>query len=95
MAEINYGTENSWRIKENKNQPIQLTVERSWTNRYWRVIVPAMSMTYDTYMSLDKFGKVDISTYDYLNGVATFTSYSLDDIKQWAEENKSIINIKF
>lgn len=93
MAEINYITEKSWKIKE--NYPIELKVEKAWTNTYWVVIVPEMSMSYATYMSLDKFGKVDISTYDYHNGEGRFSSYSLNDIKQWAEENKNIINITF
>lgn len=47
----------------------------------------------NVYINLDKFGKVDISTYDYYNGIATFTSYNLDYIKQWAEENKDKIKI--
>jgi hypothetical protein len=46
-------------------------------------------------MDLDTFGKVDISTYDYENGEATFTSYTLDDIREWGEKNKDRITINY
>ena len=47
------------------------------------------------YMDLDSFGKVDISTYDYENGEAKFTSYKLDDIKEWGKKNKDRIIINY
>jgi hypothetical protein len=52
-------------------------------------------MSYETYMDLDSFGKVDISTYDYENGEAKFTSYKLDDIKEWGKKNKDRIIINY
>jgi hypothetical protein len=52
-------------------------------------------MSYETFMDLDNFGKVDISTYDYENGEAKFTSYSLDNIKEWSENNKDKVHINY
>jgi hypothetical protein len=70
-------------------------VEKSWTGKYYVVKVPIMSMSYETFMDLDNFGKVDISTYDYENGEAKFTSYSLDNIKEWSENNKDKVHINY
>lgn len=92
-GEINWDKEKSWNIKD--QFPIEVFVEKSWTGTYYVVKVPTMSMSYKTYMDLDIFGKVDISTYDYENGEATFTSYELDDIKEWGEKNKDRIIINY
>ena len=54
-----------------------------------------MSMSYETYMSLDNLGKVNISSYDYENGESIFTSYTLDDIKDWGEINKNRITVNY
>jgi hypothetical protein len=37
----------------------------------------------------------DDEDYDYENGEATFTSYKLDDIKEWGEKNKDRIIINY
>jgi len=92
-GDINWSKEKSWKIKD--QFPIEVFVEKSWTGKYYVVKVPTMSMSYETYMDLDNFGKVDISTYDYENGEATFTSYTLDDIKEWGEKNKDRITINY
>lgn len=92
-GEINWEKEKSWKIKD--RFPIEVFVEKSWTGKYYVVKVPAMSMSYDVFEDLDSFGKVDTSTYDYENGEARFTSYSLDDIKDWGEKNKDIITINY
>jgi len=92
-GEINWKKEKSWKIQD--QFPIEVFVEKSWTGKYYVVKVPIMSMSYETFMDLDNFGKVDISTYDYENGEAKFTSYSLDNIKKWGENNKDKIHINY
>jgi ribosomal protein S27AE len=92
-GEINWKKEKSWKIQD--QFPIEVFVEKSWTGKYYVVKVPIMSMSYDTFMDLDNFGKVDISTYDYENGEAKFTSYSLDNIKEWGENNKDKVHINY
>ena len=92
MADINWNKEKSLGIKD-KFQ-IRVFVEKSWTGRYYVVKAPNMSMSYETYIDLDSFGKVDISTYDYENGEARFISSTLDDIRDWGEKNKDKIIIE-
>jgi hypothetical protein len=92
-GEINWKKEKSWKIQD--QFPIEVFVEKSWTGKYYVVKVPIMSMSYDTFMDLDNSGKVDISTYDYENGEAKFTSYSLDNIKEWSENNKDKVHINY
>ena len=92
-GEINLDKEKSWKIKD--QFPIEVFVEKSWTGKYYVVNAPTMSMSYDTYMDLDSFGKVDISRYNYKNGEATFTSYTLDNIREWGEKNKDRITINY
>ncbi len=92
-GDINWSKEKSWKIKD--QFPIEVFVEKSWTGKYYVVKVPTMSMSYETYMDLHSFGKVYISTYDYENGEANFTSYTLDDIKEWGEKNKDRITINY
>ena len=92
-SDINWSKEKSWKIKD--QFPIEVFVEKSWTGKYYVVKVPTMSMSYETYRDLDSFGKVDISTYDYENGEARFTSYTLDNIKEWGEKNKDRIAINY
>ena len=43
----------------------------------------------------DSFGKVDVSMYDYENGEATFTSNTLDYIREWGEKNKDRITVNY
>ena len=92
-SDINWSKEKSWKIKD--QFPIEVFVEKSWTGKYYVVKVPTMSMSYETYRDLDSFGKVDISIYDYENGEARFTSYTLDNIKEWGEKNKDRIAINY
>jgi hypothetical protein len=92
MADINWNKEKSWGIKD--NFPIRVFVEKSWTGRYYVLKATNMSMSYETYIDLDSFGKVDISTYDYENGEARFISSTLDDIRDWGEKNKDKIIIE-
>ena len=92
-GEINWSKEKSWKIKD--QFPIEVFVEKSRTGEYYIVKVPPMTMSYETYMDLDSFGKVDVSTYDYENGEAGFTSSTLDNIKEWGEKNKDKISINY
>ena len=92
MADINWNKEKSWGIKD--KFPIRVFVEKSWTGRYYVIKAQNMSMSYETYIDLDSFSKVDISTYDYENGEARFTSSTLDNIRDWGEKNKDKIIIE-
>ena len=92
-GEINWEREKSWEIKD--QFPIEVFVKKSWTGRYYVVEVPTMSMSYEVFQDLDNFGKVDISSYDYENGEARFTSYNLERIKEWGERNKDRIIINY
>lgn len=92
-GEINWEKEKSWKIKD--QFPVDVFVEKSWTGKYYTIKVPTMKMSYETFMDLDSFGNVDISTYDYENGEARFTSYTLDKIKEWGEKNKDRVRINY
>jgi hypothetical protein len=54
-----------------------------------------MSISYGVWEELDSNREVEISRYEYDNGKATWTSYTLDQIKKWGEKNKDkiIINL--
>ena len=93
MSEINWHEEKSWKIKD--KSPIEVFVEKNWTGKYYNVISPIMVMSYSLWESLDLHGKVDISSYDYENGRGTFTSYTLDNIKEWGEKNKDTIIVNY
>lgn len=92
-GEINWEREKSWKIKD--QFPIEVFVEKSWTGRYYIVKAPIMSMSYEVFQDLDSFGKVDASSYDYENGEARFTAYTLDEIEEWGEKNKDRIVIDY
>ena len=89
MSEINFQKEKSWGIKD--KFPINVYVEKSWTGTYF--IITAQSISYSAWEDLDSNREVDISTYDYENGNARWTSYTLDQIKKWGEKNKDKIII--
>ena len=93
MSEINWHEEKSWKIKD--KFPIEVFVEKNWTGKYYNVISPIMVMSYSLWENLDLHGKVDISSYDYENGRGTFTSYTLDNIKEWGEKNKDTIIVNY
>jgi hypothetical protein len=93
MSEINWHTEKSWKIKD--KFPIEVFVERNWTGKYYNVIAPDMVMSYSVWEDLDSNGKVDISSYNYENGKAIFSSYTLDNIKEWGEKNKDRIIVNY
>jgi hypothetical protein len=90
---IDWKNEKSWNIKE--VLPIELFVEKSWTNTYYIVKAPPMKIKYETWEDLNLRDVVDISQYDYNNGEARWTSYTLDNIKKWEEKNKDIITINY
>jgi hypothetical protein len=90
---IDWKNEKSWDIKD--TFPIEVFVEKSWTGRYYVVKAPTMKIRYETWQDLDSNHSVDISKYDYSNGEATWTSYVLDNIKKWGEENKNRIIINY
>jgi hypothetical protein len=89
MSEINFQKEKSWGIKD--KFPINVYVEKSWTGTYF--IITAQSISYGAWEDLDSNREVDISTYDYENGNARWTSYTLEQIKKWGEKNKDKIII--
>jgi len=91
MSEINFQKEKSWGIKD--KFPINVYVEKSWTGTYF--VITAQSISYGAWEDLDSNREVEISTYDYENGNARWTSYTLDQIKKWGEKNKDkiIINL--
>jgi hypothetical protein len=91
MSEINFQKEKSWGIKD--KFPINVYVEKSWTGTYFVITAPSMSISYGAWEDLDSNREVDISTYDYENGNARWTSYTLDQIKKWGEKNKDKIII--
>jgi hypothetical protein len=93
MAEINFQKEKSWSIKD--KFPINVYVEKSWTGKYFVITAPIMSISYGVWEELDSNGEVDISRYEYDNGKATWTSYTIDQITKWGEKNKDkiIINL--
>ena len=73
MAEIDYKKEKCWGIKE--VHPIQVGVKR---NRYndWDLIIPPMSMTYDTFMLINTSMMIEEAyriSYDYVDGIATLS----------------------
>lgn len=95
MAEINYQTEKSWGIKDDK--PIHAVVEErpyGYTCKYYIVHIPRMTISYDKFWALEKFDKVKVSSYDYANGKAQYSSWSLDHIREWAEENNITLEYK-
>lgn len=92
-GEINWEKEKSWKIKD--EFPITVFVEKSWTGKYYVIKAPTMKMSYETFQNLDFNHKVDISTYDYENGEATWTSYKLEHIKEWAEKYKDKIIVDY
>lgn len=92
-GEINWEKEKSWKIKD--EFPITVYVEKSWTGIYYVIKVPSMKMSYETWQDLDFNHKVDISQYDYENGEATWTSYTIDNIKEWGDKNKDRIVIDY
>jgi hypothetical protein len=75
--------------------PIEVFVERNWTGKYYNVIAPDMVMSYSVWEDLDSRHKVDISSYNYENGKAMFSSYTLDNIKEWGEKNKDRIIVNY
>jgi hypothetical protein len=89
MSEINFQKEKSWSIKD--KFPINVYVDKSWTGTYF--IITAQSISYGAWEDLDSNREVEISTYDYENGNARWTSYTLDQIKKWGEKNKDKIII--
>ena len=93
MSDINFEKEKSWSIKD--KFPINVYVEKSWTGSYFVITAQPMSISYDAWEDLDSNREVDISTYNYEDGKATWTSYTLDQINRWSEKNKDkiIINL--
>lgn len=93
MGVINWQTEKSWKIKD--NFPITVFVEKSWTNRYYVIKAQSMQVSYELWQDLDINSKVDISMYSYENGECTWTSYTIESIKEWGEINKDKITIDY
>jgi len=93
MAEINYKTEKCWLIED--KEPIKLRVAKHWSGGHYTVKCDAMLMSYELWQSLDSHGKVDISGYDYSNGECSFSSYTIESIKEWERENKDKIVIEY
>lgn len=92
-GDINYEKEKSWKIKD--QFPIEVKVHKSWTGMGFVIIAPAMKMSYEIWRDLDMNRIVDISTYDYENGNASFISDTLDNVRKWGEKNKDRIIIDY
>lgn len=90
---INLDIEKSWQIID--RQKAKGYVRKHWGGKHYAVIFPTMEITYHKWERLDSNKKVDISTYDYTNGKAIFTSYSLNLIKEWEQENQNEIQIDY
>jgi hypothetical protein len=86
--------EESWSIKE--KLPIKVKIERSPNGKYFRVVVPPMKMTYDTFQYLDNHHRpedIDVSyaEYDYKNGKAVYVAGSVEDLDKWFKEYKKYV----
>ena len=92
-AEIDYEKEKTWRIQD--KFPIEVTVKKGWTGNYYTIEPKPMDISYDTFIDLGSGGNVDYTSYDYTTGKARWTSNSLEQIKQWEEDNQDKIKVVY
>jgi hypothetical protein len=81
--------EKCWEIEEVLPVPVRLVGDN--------VIIPAMSMSYDTFNSIiaghrhQDIRVGDYASYSYLNGEGEFSAHSVDDYKNWLELYSHIV----
>jgi len=92
-AEIDYEKEKTWGIQD--KFPIEVTVKKGWTGNYYTIEPKPMDVSYDTFIDLGSGGNVDYTSYDYTTGEAQWTSDSLEQIKQWEEDNRDKIKVVY
>ena len=90
-AEIDYEKEKTWKIQD--KFPIEVTVKKGWTGNYYTIEPKPMDISYDTFIDLGSDGDVSYSSYNYITGEANWTSDSLEQIKQWEENNQDRIKV--
>ena len=92
-AEIDYEKEKTWRIQD--KFPIEVTVKKGWTGKYYTIEPKPMDISYDAFINLGTDGTVDYNSYDYTTGEAVWTSNSLEQIKQWEKDNQDKIKVVY
>ena len=90
-AEIDYEKEKTWRIQD--KFPIEVTVKKGWTGNYYTIKPKPMDISYDAFIDLGSGGNVGYSSYNYITGEAQWISDSLEQIKQWEEDNQDKIKV--
>ena len=90
-AEIDYEKEKTWRIQD--KFPIEVTVKKGWSGNYYTIEPKPMDISYDAFIDLGSDGNVGYTSYNYTTGKARWTSDSLEQIKQWEEDNQDKIKV--
>ena len=90
-AEIDYEKEKTWRIQD--KFPIEVTVKKGWSGNYYTIEPKPMDISYDAFIDLGSGGNVGYTSYNYTTGKARWTSDSLEQIKQWEEDNQDKIKV--
>ena len=90
-AEIDYEKEKTWKIQD--KFPIEVTARKGWSGNYYTIEPKPMDISYDAFIDLGSGENVDYTSYDYTTGEAQWTSDSLEQIKQWEEDNQDKIKV--
>lgn len=90
-AEIDYEKEKTWKIQD--KFPIEVTARKGWSGNYYTIEPKPMDISYDAFVDLGSGENVDYTSYDYTTGEAQWTSDSLEQIKQWEEDNQDKIKV--
>ena len=90
-AEIDYEKEKTWKIQD--KFPIEVTARKGWSGNYYTIEPKPMDISYDAFIDLGSGENVGYSSYDYTTGEAQWTSDSLEQIKQWEEDNQDKIKV--
>ena len=90
-GEVDYEKEKTWKIQD--KFPIKVTARKGWSGNYYTIKPKPMNISYDAFMDLGSGGNVAYTSYDYTTGEALWTSDSLEQIKQWEEDNQDKIKV--
>merc|ERR1712127_543330 len=90
-AEIDYEKEKTWKIQD--KFPIEVTARKGWSGNYYTIEPKPMDISYDAFVDLGSGENVGYTSYDYTTGEAQWTSDSLEQIKQWEEDNQDKIKV--
>ena len=90
-AEIDYEKEKTWKIQD--KFPIEVTARKGWSGNYYTIEPKPMDISYDAFIDLGSDGNVGYTSYNYTTGEAQWTSDSLEQIKQWEEDNQDKIKV--